>query len=447
MALTLSTIVNIAAMRGNEYLNKQVALKAQLIASGALVKEEVKDGRRVINIASGGLDSVGVIDGGAAYPGSSLASAVASTSLSQGSQPVQLTSTPANFVGVVRIPYDSAEVVNGKGAQVALIKEQFDLVGKNLGMQLGRAVFSPVLCNITTAQLAAATPAIATGWSVASVASLDDVRGFREGQLVDVFADTASGSSAPTGLRLGQAVVGAITFTSASSCAGTVSLTPLAAIAFTAANGLVFALPGLLSATDTFASEKFVSLSAASGPVTSGLYGSGSLASTVPSWGGNQSGDFSTALTSGRMREMMDSISARSGEDVRFVAMSRMGFTDYELSVMNGAFNSSGVQTAAGGGVRMYSEGENLDPFGKNSVRPTFAGKQIVVDDNCPSREIYMVGENAVKLGVWREIKPLTGQTAELSQLFYEYQIKCSGMYQNLILKRNAIARLRSSIS
>jgi hypothetical protein len=452
MTLALSTIQNVAVLRGNEYLNKQVALKAQLIASGALVKEDVKDGRRVINVTSGGLDSVGVIDGGAAFPGSSLSAAVSASSLSQGSQPYQLTALPANFVGVVRIPYDAAEVINGKGAQVSLIKENFDLVGKNLGMQLGRAVFSPVFCYVTQAQLTAATLtnpsasglAASATWAASQVMSvtLDDVRGFREGQVVDVFSDTTSGSGVPLALsaRLGQALVGAITFTSASSCAGTISLTALSAIVNSAGLGLVFTIPGLLSATN--ASEKFTSLSSASG--SAALYGS---SDTIPSWSGNQSGDFSTALTSGRMREMMDSIGARSGEDVRFIAMSRMGFTDYELSVMNGAFNSSGVQTAAGGGVRMYSEGDSLDPFGKNAARPTFAGKQIVVDDNCPSREVYMVGENAAKLGVWREIKPLTGQTAEMSQLFFEYQIKCGGMYNQLILKRNAIARLRSSIS
>lgn len=430
MALALSTIQAIAARKGNEYLQQQINLKAQILGSKALEKQKVDGAVRIINVQASGLDSVAILQGGDAYPGLS----GGSTGAGSGNQATQLVARPANFVGLVRIPFDSAEVVTGKADSINLVKNQFELIGRNLGQQIGRSIFSPIVAVALTAQMPATVAAGASG----TLTGILDCRGFRVGQVYDMWATSAVTSGIPTlsgSAAVTQIKVTSVTFSSASSGAGDVAFTNVGSAATGTAADRAFTLRGSL---DSSAAEYFTSLSSAVG--SGNLYGT---AVSGADWSGNDFGTLgSTALTPGAMREVVDTIQARSGENLRCVVMSPLAFTEYELACMAGGASN------AGGGTRFFGAGDKLDPFGKNGDGPMFMGKPIIVDDNCPTREVYFIGENAVELGEWREVAPLVkDRMAEVSQTAYEYQIKCAGMANLVVKKRAALGRLKIALS
>jgi hypothetical protein len=395
MAISLSTISAIAARKGNEYLQEQINFKAQVLQKGALEKEKCEGQVRVVNVQSGGLGSVSIMTGGSAYP------------TAESKEATQLLVRPVSFVGHVSIPLDAAELVSGKMDSIKLVKNQFELVGKNLGHQLGRAVFDGYLGGVE---------ANATITAQAATISVSDITGFRQGQIVDLYNGAASS-------KVGSGRVGSITRDGDGT--GSVALSGLVDGSGVALTGNVSLstgvwLQGFLTPSAGF---RFTSLA--------DIAGSGDLYGTTVSdadWSGTST-SLGSALTLDAMRELADDIAARSGEEPSHAIMHRLLFQDYE-----------GLHTSN----RRYMEGEKMDAFGKNDVMPTFRGRPLIVDDNCPAKQVFLIHKDSVKLASWREFSPLTNgkDLAEVSQVNYAYLMKVAGMFNLAVDRRNAVGRL-----
>lgn len=398
MAISLSTISAIAARKGNEYLAEQVNFKAQVLKDKALDKETVSGQVRIVNVQAGGLGSVAILTGGASYP------------TAESKEATQLMVRPVSFVGHVSIPYDAAELVSGKNDSVKLVRNQFELVGRNLGQNLGRAIFDGYLGgNEANATI--------SGSSTATV-SVSDITGFRVGQIVDFYntaADTKSHTARVGSITRDGDGTGSIAFTEFKNGSG------VAETSGTVAEGDGLWIQGFLSPSAGF---RFTSLANIVG--SSDLYGT---AVSNSDWAGTDT-NLAGALSLEAMRELCDDVGAKSGEDPTHVFMHRLTFQDYEqLHVSN----------------RRYNQGDPMDAFGKNALKPEFRGTPVIVDDNCPAKSVFFFNSDAVKLGVWREFAPMNNgkDMAEISQTSYSYLMKVSGMYNLCVDRRNAIGRLR----
>lgn len=397
MAVTLSTISAIAARKGNDYLSEQINFKAQILAKKGLQKEKCEGAVRNINVQAGGLGSVALIAGGATYP------------TAESKEATQLVAKPASFVGHVSIPFDAAELVSGKADSIKLVRNQFELVGKNLGQNLGRVIFDGYL---------GACESAATITAQAATASVSDITGFRVGQIVDIYA--TGGSS-----KVGSGRVDSVTRDGDGT--GSVALTGLV-------DGSGSALTGTIAAARGFWVQGFQALSSglkfhslADAVGSADLYGT---AVSSSDWSGTDTAA-GGALSLELMRELSDDIAAKSGDDPTHVAMHRLAFQDYEqLHVSN----------------RRYQEGEVMDAFGKNALGPEFRGKPVIVDDNCPGRDVFFINDQAVKLGMWREFAPMVNgkDMAEVSQTTFSYLLKVVGMSQLIVERRNAVGRLKA---
>jgi hypothetical protein len=396
MAVSLSTIAAIAARKGNEYLSEQVNFKSQILAKKGLEKEKCEGQVRVVNVQAGGLGSTALLAGGATYP------------TAESHEATQLLVKPASFVGHVSIPFDSAELVSGKADSVKLVRNQFELVGKNLGQQLGRAIFDGKLGMVE---------ATATITAQAATVSVNDITGFRVNQIVDIYQSDNS-------TKVGSGRVSSVTRDGDGT--GSVALTGLINGSGSALTGSITIsgncwLQGFLSLTT---GQRFTSLADAVG--SGDLYGTTVSASD---WSGTDTAA-GGALSLAGMREVCDDVASRSGEEPTHTVMHRLAFQDYEdLHTSN----------------RRYLEGK-MDAFGKNDLAPEFRGRPVVVDDNCPAKSVFFINSDAVKLGVWREFAPMTNgkDMAEVSQSTYSYLMKVAGMFNLVVERRNALGRLNT---
>lgn len=396
MAVSLSTISAIAGRKGNQYLEEQINFKSQLMGSKSIQKEKCEGVVRVINVQAGGLGSVSITTGGATYP------------TAESNDPVQLLVRPVNFIGHVSLPFDAAELVNGKAESIKLVRNHFELLGENLGQNLGRALLDGYLAGNEA-------DATISGTSTATV-SVSDITGFRINQIVD-FYDTAVSAKQHTArvdsvTRDGDGT-GSIGLSEVKNGSGTLLTSG------TISEGDGIWVQGWNAPAAGF---RFTSLADACG--SDDLYGT-----TVSNrdWSGTSQAA-GGALSNELMREVCDTIGARSGSDPTHTVMHRVAFQDYEqLNVSN----------------RRYLEGDKLDAFGKNHLMAEFRGRPVVVDDNCPARQVFFLNDKAFKLGVWREFAPLgNGNEAEISQTAYSYLIKIAGMFNSLVERRNCLGRL-----
>lgn len=399
MAVTLASITAVADRDGNKIVTDQVNLASQVIGDGVFKKDMSCEGSvKVINVLANGLGSVGTLTGGATY------------FTAESNSPTQLLARPVSLMGHVSLPIDAAKLVSGKKDSIDLIKRHFQMLGDNLGHEIG-------VLSIDGYLGAVEANATISGTSTATL-SVNRAAGFRVGQRVDIY--NAAASSKTHNARITAVVPDGD---------GTVTLS----LAEVKDSSAVLETSGTISASDGVwrqgaltpaAGSRFTSLADACG--SADLY-----ATTVSDsdWSGNST-NVAGSLSLEAMREMWFKILARSNKQPTDVIMSPEAFQDYEqLHVSN----------------RRYIEGDKMDAFGKNALKPVFSGTPICVDVNCPDSKVFFHNRDVFKIGVWDDFGGLGGQGdsgIDVSQTAYSYLIKQSGMFNGLVYQRNALGVL-----
>jgi len=430
MALTVDGLKALAARIGNKVLERQTNLSAPLLGLKALEEEKVTGRTRIVNVVSSGLSTTGILQDGAQYLG-----AAGNGDGTDGNTPVHLYVSPQSYVGHVRVGVTVADQMVGEDDAFNLVEEQFSQVGDNLAQQLDRALINPVIGVATAAQAGAIGSGQFTWTGIA------DVRGFRQGQRVDIFEDTSASQGLPKASTARQAIasVNTVSLDGTTPCSGNVLFDVITNTAYDDTKNLCAAVYGSFSAAAgaLLAVGLAQACEFSSGTTPTVIYGQSISGSE---WSGNVLGSYSTSLTPARMRQASDAIKMRSGKDLRCVIMSPLAATEYQLAM------GAGGASNAGGGTRFFAAGDKLDPFQKGDL--TFGGAPVVIDPNCPSRDIFFIGKDAVKVGMWRKISAFGKDGgAEVSQTNFEYNIKCYGSAQLVVLKRNAIAQLKFQLT
>lgn len=390
MAITASAISALIARYKNDIIVKQANLECPFKKSGALKTVKKKNQVGVVNIKAGGLTSTTAIADGGTLPSG------ASKDLAQG------TYLPVAFVSRLSIPRLAASLAEKTSDGIALVFEQMETCGEDLGRFLGRSIFgADVYTFVSTDDFDASSD---------STFTVADPSGFRVGNNYEVRDATAS-----------WALLHTVTVTKVDipSGGGAATITLDTTYANTIAAGDKIYLAGTYSNGMTSLND--VSAAAA-------LYGQ---AITANEWHGNlksSAGSYSTSMH----KDMFTLIARRRGKKPSHTVV-----------------NSFGEQLIAEAHTpqRRYAAGK-MDEFG---LELQFDGRPVLVDENCGDTDIYCHQTSDVKLHEFRDFAPdidgrksagMNNSAVLIDDTNFVYDVQVWGAYNLRAERRNGSGRI-----
>lgn len=442
--LNASDIVAFAAREGNKMIEAQVNMKAKLFA--ALDKTPMKGRRAVINVVNGGLSSTAQV-------------------LDFGALPTEAASIPAQgfvdavgYVSRLGLGRIALETLSGVDDSADLLDLQLQIAADDMARQIGRSVFGSQLAAPTVAGSTVAGVGTAT-MTVVFTGGLSD---FREGEAYTYESSLGAGANLAfpvlcTNVAITSDNVVTVTFICGVGGVPGYDNATLAA-------ALVTATAGVIRVADTFSlrgNRKEPVAGSTTGAVVGGTSGasntgivdlalvtSQSLALHGLSAGANGwTGLTFTGVGSPTAELFMGKskiLQARAG-----VAPSHLVLG----TLASGAYGAAQITNGTGFGLgtavtqpRRNVDGK-LDKYGKDGDMESglsFFGRPVLIDDNCPTTEAFMINKDYLKIGEWKKLSAEDegGSPLLLSRSTYSKEVQFSCIYNMICRKRNAHARL-----
>jgi hypothetical protein len=450
--LTAADIVAFAAREGNKMIEAQVNMKARLFA--ALDKQQMKGKRSVINVIDGGLSSTAQV-------------------LDYGALPAEAANVPAQgfvdavgYVSRLGLGRIALETLAGVDDSADLLDLQLQIAADDLARQVGRAVYG--------SQLASPQATSATGWSTvsggattATIPFNGGISDFREGEAYIWEPATGAANLAVPVLCTDVSFVAGqdervnVTFVAGVGGVPGFDTQAVAEAIVLASNGPLrqyntadnFFLRGSRVLTGSFpggASALPVITNAASGAsavslqditdASSALHG---LAAGSRGWTGitfTSAGSPTPELFLGKSKLLQ----ARAGVAPTHLVLGNLASAAYgaaQITAGQMGFGSSNLSQP-----RRSVDGK-LDKYGKDADMESglaMFGRPVLVDENCPTTEAYLVNKDYVKVGEWKKISAEDegGSPLLLSRSTFSKEVQFSCIYNLVCRKRNAHARL-----
>ena len=122
-------------------------------------------------------------------------------------------------------------------------------------------------------------------------------------------------------------------------------------------------------------------------------------------------------------------------------------------SLASGAYAAAQISNGTGFGLgtvvtqpRRTVDGK-LDKYGKDGDMESglsMFGRPVLIDDNCPATEAYLISKDYLKVGEWKKLSAEDegGSPLLLSRSTFSKEVQFSCIYNLVCRKRNAHARL-----
>lgn len=446
--LNASDIVAFAAREGNKMIEAQVNMKAKLFAS--LDKTPMKGRRAVINVVNGGLSSTAqVVDFGA------LPTEAASV-------PAQGFVDAVGYVSRLGLGRIALETLSGVDDSADLLDLQLQIAADDMARQIGRSVFGSQLATPTAGVGNVTNAGGTTTMVVVFTGGLSD---FREGEAYSfessLAAAVAANNSFPV-LCTNVAITSdnVVTVTFICGVGGVPGYTTAAlATVLVGANG---------TAADIRAGDRFFlrgnrkeppsgsvdgAIGSARGASNTGIVDLQLVTSlTDPLHGLSAGANGWTGLSFTGTSPTAELFMAKSK-----ILQARSGVAPTHLvlgTLASGAYGAAQITNGTGfalGAAVLTQPRRNvdgkLDKYGKDGDMESglaFFGRPVLVDDNCPTGDAYMINKDYLKIGEWKKLSAEDegGSPLLLSRSTYSKEVQFSCIYNMICRKRNAHARI-----
>jgi hypothetical protein len=441
MTIKVDDIVEFAAREGNKMIETQVNMKAKLFAS--LDKQQMKGRRAVINIVNGGLASTSQVEDFGALPSEAA------------SVPEQGFVDAVGYVSRLGLGRIALATLAGVDDSADLLDLQLQIAADDMARQIGRAVFGSQLASPSAAGSVAQAATLQVATVVASFTG--GLADFREGEAYQIETAAANWHALCTNV--------AITGNDSVQC--TFIVGPGAVPGFTDgayANAFVTAAGGVGSntflTTNTFhlrGSRKPGSpvngvVDGGLGAANAGLVTLQLITSATAALHGLPAGQrgwtgitFTSvgAPTAEMFMQRSRLLQARAGVAPTHLVLGGQASVAYAAAqISNGSSVTPGLITQA----RRNVDGK-LDKYGRDADQDSglaMFGRPVLIDDNCPSTEAYLINKDHIKVGEWKKLSAEDegGSPLLLSRSTFSKEVQFSAIYNLIARKRNAHARL-----
>lgn len=440
--LNANDIVAFAAREGNKMIEAQVNMKAKLFA--ALDKTPMKGRRAVINVVNGGLSSTAqVVDFGA------LPTEAASV-------PAQGFVDAVGYVSRLGLGRIALETLSGVDDSADLLDLQLQIASDDMARQIGRSVFGSQLAAPTVAGSTVAGVGTAT-MTVVFTGGLSD---FREGEAYAFESSLAAGLTQTylvlcTNVAITSDNVVTVTFICGVGGVPGYDNATLAAALVTATAGVIRVadafflrgqrneppagtITGVPTAGRGASNTGIVDLQLVTSQSAT-LHG---LVAGANGWTGltfTGVGSPTAELFMGKSKILQ----ARSGVAPTHLVLGTLASGAYGAAQIN---NGTGFGLGGNSQPRRNVDGK-LDKYGKDGDMESglsFFGRPVLIDDNCPTTEAFMINKDYLKIGEWKKLSAEDegGSPLLLSRSTYSKEVQFSCIYNMICRKRNAHARL-----
>lgn len=448
--LTASDIVAFAAREGNKMIEAQVNMKARLFA--ALDKQQMKGKRAVINVVNGGLSSTAqVLDYGA------LPSEAANV-------PAQGFVDAVGYVSRLGLGRIALETLAGVDDSADLLDLQLQIAADDMARQIGRAVFGSQLASPQLNSTVSDGGFTQGAWSAVSgdqtsvtIRFTGGLGDFREGEAY-IWEPNAVNTTA-FHVLCDDVSIAADNKVDVKFIAGVGGVPGYNTGAYATAvatnnNGGT----GYIKTGDKFYLRGSRVTSAAGTGITRGnsnaspvslqdITDSSSSLHTLPAnnrgWTGitfSSAGSPTPELFLGKSKLLQ----ARAGVAPTHLVLGSLASAAYGAAqITAGAmgFGSSSLTQP-----RRSVDGK-LDRYGKDADMESglaMFGRPVLVDDNCPATNAYLINKDYLKVGEWKKISAEDegGSPLLLSRSTFSKEVQFSCIYNLVCRKRNAHARL-----
>jgi len=447
--LNATDVVAFAAREGNKMIEAQVNMKAKLFA--ALDKTPMKGRRAVINVVNGGLSSTAQV-------------------LDFGALPTEAATVPAQgfvdavgYVSRLGLGRIALETLSGVDDSADLLDLQLQIAADDMARQIGRSVFGSELAAPTVAG-STVTQAIASGVTVMTVVFTGGLSDFREGE---AYAYESSLAAAVALFNSFMVLCTNVAITSDNVVTVTFICGPGGVPGYTAgtlsdqlvgANGTA----GVIRTADRFflrgnrlepAAGTTVGTQTARGASNLGIVDLQLVTSQSATLHGLPAGANGwTGLTfTGVGSPTAELFMGKSK-----ILQARAGVAPTHLvlgTLASGAYGAAQITNGTGFGLgaaltqpRRNVDGK-LDKYGKDGDMESglaMFGRPVLIDDNCPTTEAFMINKDYLKIGEWKKLSAEDegGSPLLLSRSTYSKEVQFSCIYNMIARKRNAHARL-----
>jgi hypothetical protein len=441
--LTAADIVAFAAREGNKMIEAQVNMKARLFA--ALDKQQMKGKRSVINVIDGGLSSTAQV-------------------LDYGALPAEAANVPAQgfvdavgYVSRLGLGRIALETLAGVDDSADLLDLQLQIAADDMARQVGRAVYgsqlqSPSATGTVVQSGGAGTQVVITANFAGGLSD------FREGEAYHLEPNAThnflvrcvnvSFVSDNVVQVIFVAGPGSVTYpeTVPGFDSGAYANALLAETTATLGTGVEFFLRGSRVAGDATNGNVSVAASGASAVSLQDITGAGSLhglAANSRGWNGitfATAGSPTPELFLGKSKLLQ----ARSGVAPTHLVLAPLASAAYGAAQLTSG--QMGFGSTALTQPRRSVDGK-LDKYGKDADMESglaMFGRPVLIDDNCPATEAYLINKDYVKVGEWKKISAEDegGSPLLLSRSTFSKEVQFSCIYNLICRKRNAHARL-----
>jgi hypothetical protein len=448
--ITASDVVAFAAREGNKMIEAQVNMKAKLFA--ALDKMPMKGKRAIINVINGGLSSTAQVADYGALPSEA------------GVVPAQGTVDAVAYVSRLGLGRISLATLAGVDDSADLLDLHLQIAADDMARQLGRAMFGSQLAS---PQLASAGTdgtftqgswsAVAGGSTSITIRFTGGIADFREGEAY-IWEPNAVNTTAFHVLCT-NVVIAADNKVDVTFVAGVGGVPGFDNAAYaTAVQGNLNPAAGNVAVTDAFYLRGSRVTTTLGTGVTRGASGASpvslvditaagstlhGLAATTNGWSGltfTGSGSPTPELFLAKSKVLQ----ARAGVAPTHLVLG---------SLASGAYAAAQISNGTGFGLgsvvtqpRRTVDGK-LDKYGKDGDGESglaFFGRPVLIDDNCPAAEAFMVNKDYLKVGEWKKLSAEDegGSPLLLSRSTFSREVQFSCIYNLVCRKRNAHARL-----
>lgn len=450
--LTAADIVAFAAREGNKMIEAQVNMKARLFA--ALDKQPMKGRRSVINIVDGGLASTSQVEDFGALPSEAA------------NVPAQGFVDAVGYVSRLGLGRIALATLAGVDDSADLLDLQLQIAADDMARQIGRAMYGNQLASPQTT----ATWSAVSGSSTTVTIPFDGgIADFREGEAYVWEPSTGAANLSVLVLCTDVAFVAGqdnrvnVTFVAGVGGVPGYDTDEVADGIVTAANGPLAAV----TATDNF----YLRGSRVLTPVGGFPGGAGNL--TVITRAAANAGLVTLdVITSPSLSLHGLPAGSRGWTGVTFTSagsptaelfmgkskllQARAGVAPTHLVLGNLASAAYGAQQITAGQVgfgstsltqpRRSVDGK-LDKYGKDADMESglsMFGRPVLVDDNCPTTNAYLINKDYVKVGEWKKLSAEDegGSPLLLSRSTFSKEVQYSCIYNLICRKRNAHAKL-----
>jgi hypothetical protein len=448
MSIKVEDIVEFAAREGNKMIESQVNMKAKLFA--ALDKTPMKGRRAVINIVNGGLSSTSQVEDFGALPTESA------------SVPDQGFADAVGYVSRLGLGRIALATLAGVDDSADLLDLQLQIAADDMARQIGRAVFGSQLGSPATTGSVAQAGAGLTATVVFSVnGGLAD---FREGEAyqVEPVAGTTdwhalctsvvvTGNDAvrvtlvvgPAGVPGFQAAGYADAFVTAVGGVGANTFLTTNKIFLRGSRKPGSPVDGVVTGGVAAANAGLVTLQLITS-ATEALHG---LPAGLRGWTGMTFGLSPDPAVGSPTPEMFMQksklLQARAGVAPTHLVLGGMASVAFAAAqISNGTSFAGGIVSQA----RRNVDGK-LDKYGRDGDMESglaMFGRPVLIDDNCPTTEAYLINKDHLKVGEWKKLSAEDegGSPLLLSRSTFSKEVQFSCIYNLIARKRNAHARL-----